>query len=58
MTCRILTCLKTVWHFFPCRKAFGDVIFFFVLLVFQFSFSFLDVKIVAEDGIGLEKDKL
>ena len=35
-----------------------DVSFFFILLVFQVSFSFLDDSIVAEDGIGSEKNKL
>ena len=37
---------------FPSRKAVGDVSFFFISLVFQVSFSFLDDAIVAEDGIG------
>lgn len=51
-------CLKTLWRFFPCRKAFGDVSFFLTLLVFEVSFSFLDYGIVAEEGIGSEKNKL
>ena len=58
MTCRILMCLKTLWCFFPCKKAFGDVRFFFISVVFQVSFSFLDNAIMAGDGTGSEKDKL
>ena len=53
----MLMCLKTLWRFFPCRKAFGDVSFFLTLLVFEVSFSFLDYGIVAEEGIGSEKNK-
>ena len=57
MTCRILICLKTIWCFFPCRKAVGNISFFFILLVFQVSFSFLDDAIVAEDDTGSDKKK-
>ena len=41
--------------FFHSRKAVGDVSFFFILLVYQISFSFLDDAIVAEGDIDSEK---
>ena len=41
--------------FFHPGKAVGDVSFFFISLVFQISFSFLDDAIVAEDDTGSEK---
>ena len=46
-----------IWCFFPCRKAVGNISFFFILLVFQVSFSFLDDAIVAEDDTGSDKKK-
>ena len=57
MTSRISMSLKRLWRFYPCRKSVGDVSFFFILLVFQVSFSFFDDAIVAEDGIDSENEQ-